>query len=60
VEMTGIDDNEAGVGHGGRATPRDHGGDGTIMTPSAIQQYRPRCAASRRQFLNLAEPLWID
>jgi len=25
MEMTGVDDNEAGVGHGGRATPRDYG-----------------------------------
>jgi hypothetical protein len=26
MEMTGIDDNEAGIGHGGRATPRDYDG----------------------------------
>ena len=31
-------------------------GAGVIMTPSAIRQYRPQGAASRRQFLNPTEP----
>src|SRR5207253_605359 len=30
MEMTGIDDNEAGIGHGGRATPRDYDDDPAI------------------------------
>jgi hypothetical protein len=35
-------------------------GDGAIMKPSAIQQYRPQGAASRRQFLNPTEPSAIN
>src|SRR5437868_9966662 len=31
-----------------------------IMTPSAIRQYRPQGAASRRQFLNPTEPSAIN
>src|SRR5215469_6302643 len=41
MEMTRIDDNEAGFGHGRRATPSGYeGDDSAILLPSAIRQYR--------------------
>src|SRR5215472_11033471 len=49
MEMTRIDDNEAGFGHGRRATPSGYeGDDSAILLLSAIRQYRPRRAQADR------------
>jgi hypothetical protein len=50
MEMTGIDDNETGFGHGRRATPSGYTGekDSAILPLSAIQQYRPRALQADR------------
>jgi len=51
MEMTRIDDNEAGFGHGRRATPSGYeGDDSAILPPSAIRQYPPRRAQADRNF----------
>ena len=34
MEMTGVDDDEAGFGHGGRATPGDYWGEDSAILPA--------------------------